>query len=388
MTPGKPRIAILADFPVTSLTRGASGRGGGQGCTWLPQLAQCFQAANDLEINWISFRRGKWRGDRIDALGQSFHGIPAVPFSVDLALSYLPARVGIAAALRRIKPHIVHAWGTELVYPAALADFKGPRILSMQGVLSAYEKIGGLDGNWQWRRMLASEQQFIRSATIVTSESQWGIDRVREIVPDADCRMVEYGVHPSFYDLKWQPDPLKPYALFIGGSGHRKGFDLLLDALKQIPDRSWEMRLAGDASMEERCAATGLPGLKCLGLLNWSELQHQLQGAWCSVLPTRADTSPNSVKEARVVGLPVVTSIHGGQSGYIRDGENGYIAEPLDATRLADTLSRAMVSFENTLRAGNSRHAEDREYLHPSRTAQSFIAIYRELAAKVLEHGT
>lgn len=386
MTPAKKRIAILADFPLSALTTGATGRGGGQGCTWLPQLAESFQSVDDLEIHWITFRRGHWRGDRITALGQTFHQIPAASFSVDLALNCLPARIGIAAALRNLQPDIVHAWGTERIYPAALADFKGPTILSMQGVLSTYERIGGLGDGWRWRRMLNSEPNFIRSATLVTSESQWGIDRVHELVPDADCRMVEYGVHPSFYDLRWQPEPEKPYALFIGGGGYRKGFDLLLDALKQIPDRKWELRLAGDASMDARCKASGLTGLTCLGLLNWQDLQKQLQGAWCSVLPTRADTSPNSVKEARVVGLPVVTSIHGGQSGYIRDGENGFIAEPLDPTHLATALNRAMASYETARQAGACRHEEDRSYLHPSRTAGSFVSIYRELAS--LQPGT
>jgi hypothetical protein len=44
------------------------------------------------------------------------------------------------------------------------------------------------------------------------------------------------------------------------------------------------------------------------------EMQKQLQGAWCSVLPTRGDTSANSVKEARVIGVPVVASVHGGHA--------------------------------------------------------------------------
>ena len=97
----------------------------------------------------------------------------------------------------------------------------------MQGVLSAYQQIGGLPDDWRWRKMVSSEPDFIRSATIVTSESQWGIDKVKAIHPQADCRMVEYGVHPSFYDLEWQPDAQNPYALFVGGADKRKGVDLL-----------------------------------------------------------------------------------------------------------------------------------------------------------------
>lgn len=374
------KIAILAEFPLSALTGGATGRGGGQGCTWLPQLALAFQEYSDLEIHWVILDRAIRRTVVVEALGQHFHRVPAVKFSLDLALNYLPARFMLGREIRRIQPDIVHAWGTELIYPAALRDFKGPGILSMQGVLTEYQRIGGLPSDWRWKKMIASEPGFIRSATIVTSESQWGIDKVKAIHPQADCRMVEYGVHPSFYELEWQPYLHNPYALFVGGADKRKGVDLLIEALKLLPDRRWEMRFAGDPAIQQLCDAAKLQNVRCLGLLPWSEMQKQLQGAWCSVLPTRGDTSPNSVKEARVIGVPMVTTQHGGQSGYIMDNTNGRIVEPLDPVNLAAALSDVMSSHERAVSLGKGRHEEDRAYLHPRRTAEGFAGIYRQIA--------
>jgi glycosyltransferase involved in cell wall biosynthesis len=371
------RVAILAEFPLSALTGGAVGRGGGQGCTWLPQLALAFQEYKDLEIHWIILDRTIRRTQVTEALGQHFHRVPAVKFSVDLAFNYLPARFVLGREIRRIKPDAVHAWGTELIYPSALQDCNCPTILSMQGVLTAYQQIGGLPDDWRWRKMVSSEPAFIRSATVVTSESQWGIDKVKAIHPQADCRMVEYGVHPSFYNLKWQPNPERPYALFVGGADKRKGVDLLIDALKLLPDRRWEMRFAGDPAIQRACDDAGLKNIRCLGLLPWPDMQKQLQGAWCAVLPTRGDTSPNSVKEARVIGVPVVTSVHGGQAGYIIDGINGRIVEPLTKENLATALADVMSSHERALTLGHSHHIEDREYLHPQRTAKGFAEIYR-----------
>lgn len=373
------RIAILAEFPLTALEGGAVGRGGGQGCTWLPQLALAFQEYEDLEIHWVILDRTIRRTQVIKALGQHFHRVPAMKFSVDLALNYLPARFILAREIRRIQPAVVHAWGTELIYPAALQDCKCPTILSMQGVLTEYQRIGGLPNDWRWRKMISSEASFIRSATIVTSESQWGIDQVKSIHPSADCRMVEYGVHPSFYDLEWKPYSNVPYALYVGGSGTRKGLDLLISAMTQLPGRTWELRLAGDAAMQSECNAAGLKNFRCLGLLPWDEMKRQLQGTWCSVLPTRGDTSPNSVKEARVIGVPVVTTLHGGQAGYIQNGINGRIVDPLSAENLAEALADVMSSHELAVNLGKGRHQEDREYLHPRRTAEGFAEIYRSL---------
>jgi glycosyltransferase involved in cell wall biosynthesis len=315
----------------------------------------------------------------VEALGQHFHRVPAYKFSIDLALNYLPARFLLARMIRRIEPDIVHAWGTELIYPAALQDCKCPTILSMQGVLTEYQRIGGLTDDWRWRKLVSSEGAFIRSATIVTSESEWGISKVKDVYSSAKCRLVEYGVHPRFYEIPWQPDPEIPYLLYVGGAGSRKGFDVLLDALGQLPDRAWELRLAGDNEMRREVEARGLKNVHCLGLLPWDAMQRELQGAWAFVLPTRGDTSPNSVKEARVIGLPVITTRHGGQAGYIQDGVNGRVVDLLDAPRLAAALADVMTGIDRARTLGNNRHENDRAYLRPERTAEGFAAIYREL---------
>lgn len=376
------KIAILADFPLSALEKGATGRGGGQGCTWLPQLALSFAAFPSFDIHWIVIDRKGAPAATIEAHGQTFHRIKGVSITADLALSNLPTRWLISRFLKRLKPDIVHAWGTELIYPAALRDFEGATILSMQGVLAEYQRIGGIPNDWRWRRMVAAEPAMIRSATIVTSESEWGISKVREVDPGAECRLVEYGVHPSFYELKWRPDPDIPYALFVGGADKRKGMDVLIEALTLLPDRKWEMRFAGDTAIQAACDAAGLQNIHCLGMLPWHKMQEQLQGAWCAVLPTRGDTSPNSVKEARVIGVPMVTTVHGGQAGYIQDGINGRIVEPLSAEGLAAALGDVMSSHQRSLSLGRGRHEKDRTYLHPRRTAEGFVAIYRELHSR------
>lgn len=376
------RIAILAEFPLSALTGGAVGRGGGQGCTWLPQLALAFQEHKDLEIHWVILDRTIRRTVVIEALGQHFHRVPAVKFSVDLALNYLPARFVLGREIRRIQPDVVHAWGAELIYPAALRDFKGPTIFSMQGSLTEYQRIGGLPDDWRWRKMVASEPGYVNTATVVTAESIWASERVRELKADADCRIVDYGIHPSFFAAEWNPDPEDPRVLYVGGGGYRKGIDVLLESLKLIPDRPWTVRFAGDTELGQEIATAALPKTEFLGMLKWSELLEEMKRAWCIVVPTRCDTGPTVVKEARVVGLPVIGSVHGGLRDYIRHGQSGWIADPLDASHLADGLRHVMASHETAVRLGRSHHTEDRAYFSSDRTADGFAAIYRELVTK------
>jgi glycosyltransferase involved in cell wall biosynthesis len=199
------------------------------------------------------------------------------------------------------------------------------------------------------------------------------------VCPELNTRQVEYGVHPSFYKLRWTPDDAAPYVLYSGSIDARKGVDILLDAVESIADRRWTLKLAGDGPLREALEARGVPRVEWLGLLNWEDLQGELSQASCVVLPTRADTSPNVVKEARVIGLPVITTIHGGQAGYIRHGENGFIVNPLEPQGLAHALQKLMIDPELIRKMGNARHDEDRAYFTPSNTARDFINIYSEL---------
>jgi len=383
----KIRVAILADFPLSALESGAMGRGAGQGCTWLPQLAIAFEKQTDFEIHWVILDRGVRQTVVSQAMGQWFHRVPAVKFSLDIALNYLPARHVLKQEIRRIRPHVVHAWGAELIYPAALRDFAGPTVFSLQGSLTEYQRIGGLPKDWRWRKMVSTEPRFVRSASIVTAESKWASERVSELKPDVDCRIVDYGVHPNFFATPWNPTPDDARVLYVGGGGYRKGVDVLLEALASIPDRSWTVRFAGDAELEREIQAARLPKTEYLGMLKWPELLKELSKAWCLVVPTRADTGPTVVKEARVIGLPVIGTAHGGLRDYIRHGENGWIADPLNAVNIATGLRTVMKSHATALHMGRQHHASDLQAFDSSLTATKFTSIYRELVTRELTVG-
>jgi glycosyltransferase involved in cell wall biosynthesis len=385
MVQSKHIIAILADFPWSFFGEGATGRGGGQACTWLAQLAEVFAKKSGYEVHWVSLDRSQLWGktERQEWGGQFFHRIPAGMARIDLTLGYWPSRFLLMRELKRIHPDLVHCWGTERSYPVVCGLLSVPSILSMQGVLTEYQRIGSFTGNRFWERMVKWEPRFLKAATVVTSESQWGIDRVKEACPGVETRQVEYGVHPSFYDLKWTPNHDDPYAIYSGSLDSRKGVDLLLDAVSMVRDRKWRLKLAGDGELRAALQARGTPGVEWLGLLNWNQLQQELSSATCLVLPTRADTSPNVSKEARVIGLPVITTIHGGQAGYIRDGENGIIVNPLEPAGLAAALDRLMTDPHLARRMGAARHEEDRAYFRPEETARGFLAIYDELTANI-----
>lgn len=379
----RKRIAILADFPWNYFAEGAVGRGGGQGSTWLVQLADEFSKSRDFEFHWISLdRSGSIRKMESRSWnGQVFHRIPAIKLSFDLLAGYRFSRRKLKAALARVDPAVVHCWGSERAYPVICSDSKVPTVFSLQGILHHLRSLDLLPAIWQWRAISRWETRYLNTATVVTCESSWGVEIVKKTFPTIDLRQVEYGVHPSFFNVKWQREEQESYALFVGTLNRGKGIDTLIEAMSRLPDRRWGLKVAGDGPLREVLEARNIPGIEWLGLIRWDELKARLSKATCLVLPTLADTSPNVVKEARVVGLPVVTSPHGGQIDYIRDGENGFIVDPSDPDQIAAALSKLMDDPELSKTMGACRLEENRDYLRPSRTAEGFLRIYRELLA-------
>ncbi|WP_035611001.1 glycosyltransferase family 4 protein [Haloferula sp. BvORR071] len=376
----RTKIAILADSPVAALRAGAQGRGAGQGATWLPPLAQAFEAYDDLDITWIALEQGIQ--EKIDERhhGQRFIALPHIKKTYDTLLNYLPARLRLKNEIRKIQPQVVHVWGSEHYYPSVLPGLGVPSVYSIQGNMTHYAKVGALPDNWYWRKQWRYEGGWIPHASVVACESPWSREIALANWPQIDVRDIEWGVHPSFYEVKWQPDMQRPYLLFCGAIDWRKGIDVLFDALALLPDRNWSIRLAGEGSLRGEMESRGLPKVEWLGNLKWDELKRQMAGASGLVVPTRADTGPSVVKEARVIGLPVIASCHGGLRDYIKPGVNGLHIDPLDAATLAKAMSELMSDPELIQRLGAGQHEGDRAYFRPERAARSFHDLYLELA--------
>jgi glycosyltransferase involved in cell wall biosynthesis len=379
---GRVRVAILADSPLPALRDGAQGRGAGQGATWLPPLARAFEAHDDLEITWVAF--GEPSSARVDArvAGQRFLILPHLKATHDTLLGYRAARWRLRRALRFLRPDVVHAWGSERSYPSVLPGLQVPSVISIQGNMSCYAEIGGLPDNWFWRRQPRYEAGWVRRASVVACESPWSREIALGYWPGIDARVIEWGVHPSFYEVKRKEDTAVPYLLYCGGLERRKGIDVLFEALGRLKSRQWSLRLAGEGPLRERYEAAGLPQVEWLGNLKWDEMQRQMAGARGLVMPTRADTGPSVVKEALVAGVPVIGSANGGLRDYIVPGENGWLVDPLDAAGLASAMERLMSGEGFSNEVCRQRTGTDRAYFRPERAAAAFRQLYLELAAR------
>jgi glycosyltransferase involved in cell wall biosynthesis len=382
------RVALLADSPLNSLKKGAYGRASG-GATWLPQIASHFAKRREFEFYWISFDSSLTKPEREIFDGITYMRYPRIPRQLDDLAALFPSRAVLSRAINLIAPDVVHAWGSEGTYASVVKHSRQPTIFSLQGLLKRYQEVGGLPRSMRlgtthpsWRLAAWREHSFVNSASVVTAESKWAIELLNKYYTPKETRIVEYGVHPSFYSTTWQPDETSPSFLFVGSLAEIKGVRALVEAIRRCQTSGWQLYLVGEGPLRNWVERQQLQSIKCLGLLEWKELQAKLSKAWALIHPTRADTSPNAVKEARVVGVPVITTKEGGQAGYIHHEQNGLIVPASDPDALARAIDLLANDFTRVKRLAAMHHARDREYFRPEKTAEAFSNLYLDLARR------
>jgi len=373
------KISILAAFPLHHLEAFGEGfRPAGHYATWLPQIAEAWKNQSDFEIHWLVMSELVQKRMDVVQWQQSFHVLPTTR-SGRASTLFRADRKAIASILDEIQPDLVHGWGTEDVYGLAAALSKRPNIVSMQGILSFYV----LKNRMAWRSYLqaAIELFVLWKAHQITTESEWGRQIVKKRNPWAQVAIVEYGVQKVFFETKWSPNEKKPLAIFVGSISPRKGIQDLVAAFSDPRLAACELVVVGEGEgrWAEELQRSAPSNVRWEGRKTAQETAKLMAKAWCLVLPTRADTSPNVVKEARVIGLPIVASPHGGHIQYVEDEANGFICDlgaPEDWSRairyLIDDISRAK-------HMGQIDQDKHRELLRPARTARNFLNLYEHI---------
>ena len=132
--------------------------------------------------------------------------------------------------------------------------------------------------------------------------------------------------------------------VFAGRLGPQKAVGVLLVALADVDGVS--LVIAGDgperAALERRAAELArLDGrVRFLGSVPRETVLRLFRAADASVLPSAWENFPHTVVEALAVGCPVIATSVGGVPEVVRDGENGLLVAPNDASALREAIER------------------------------------------------
>jgi glycosyltransferase involved in cell wall biosynthesis len=97
------------------------------------------------------------------------------------------------------------------------------------------------------------------------------------------------------------------------------------------------------------------------------------------VHPSYIDNSPNSVCEAMLLGMPVISSSVGGMKTLITNGVNGFLHNPYDEYDLSGLLVHLVNNYSLALDAGRQARAVALERHSPSAIYDRMNQIYNTI---------
>lgn len=374
------RIAILANIPVWTIPGLEHLHRAGHYATWLEPLVPAFGKIPDIEVHWITMCKETSEAITRICHGQTIHILPRRSMALSMVTGYLGEMRRIHRLLRRLEPDVVHAWGSEDVYGMAAAF--GPvrsRLFSLQGCLTHYLKLMG--GSALFRLQAFYERPTVARFRHATGESPAARDLLLGLNPRLEVSIVDYGVSPAFFEARWEPAP-EPEILFVGSVSKRKGAQDLIAVASDPALAGIRFKIVGEGDLRPGLEAVSTPNVEWTGKCDRAGVIRHLGSAWCLVVPTYADTGPSVIKEARVVGLPVITTTAAGAACYIRDGISGHVNGPGDREALRRSILEACRSREHAIAMGKDGWQEARATLNPETTARKFTAIYRQIIAE------
>jgi glycosyltransferase involved in cell wall biosynthesis len=201
-----------------------------------------------------------------------------------------------------------------------------------------------------------------------------------------DCRVIPYGLDTAVFQphdrVKSRADlqvPLdRKIVLFVADSAvqKRKGFDLLVEALKAMHARSDLFLLSVGAGNPD---VAGIPHLHLGKVSDDQKLAAVYSAADVFVNPALQDNLPNTVLEALACGTPCVGFDASGVVDMIRPGVTGYVAPVGDITALRQAIEKILDNPASAkIMARNCRDIAVSEYTLETQS-KSYLKLYESL---------
>ncbi len=318
-------------------------------------------------------------------------GLP-LPRYPDLTVG-LPYARRVMEAVRGFAPDVIHL-ATE--YTLGLTGLRAGRRLGVPIVASFHTNIPGTlpyygfrwagDLCWAYLRWFHNKAE----TTFCPSETN------RQVLLSRGFRNVRIwarGVDTDAFAPRHRSEALRQergpanavHLLYVGRLAPEKDLLTLFEAYEQVSavfrGQPIQLILTGDGAYSPSVQARAPRGVTFTGFLEGRALSEAYSSADVFVFPSRVETLGNVVLEAMASGLPVVGVAEGGTLENVRDGVNGVLCEPGNASSLAAGIRRIVENpdLRRCLSHNARSWAEQRTW---DAAFEPLIATYQELSGR------
>lgn len=249
-----------------------------------------------------------------------------------------------------------------------------------------YNPFGTLLGTSQIIEKLKSDLiNLVNSCDRVVCLTDWYRDiLVNNGVDQCKIKLIEQGVPKPLIDQDYKPDfnnpdPIK--LIFIGRISRFKGVHLLIDALKLLSEKDYELSIFGNAEKGDkyeellRVNSRKMKNVFWRGTLDQSAVIETIRKHHLLCLPsTISEMSPLVIQEAKAAGIPVLVSDVNGNIQQVNNGINGLCFENNNVNSLKENLEKFNKN-KNLFLSYSSQIKQPKSF---NSIGEDHISLYRE----------
>ena len=237
----------------------------------------------------------------------------------------------LKALASREKYDVVHAFNVPSAYAMKYVNAK-KKVLSVHGVYS--QQIESIHSGITSSIVKKKEESILKSADILTTNSK-DVQRAYKEKLGLDFELLIGPIDISDFNEIDKTDVKKKenQVIYIGRDSYEKGIDIL---------KSIEPKINGKVVY-----CTDVP---------WEEAMLELKASSVLVLPSRAESIPNVIKEAYYLKVPVVASNVGGIPEIVSNEKTGLLVPPEKPEELIKVINSLLENKELARKLAEEGH--------------------------------
>lgn len=369
---------------------------GQTGGSWISALQEAFMKCPEYELG-IAFEHTDDCFKKIID-GVSYYPMNPIKSLKNKVLQFISAKYeekNILPLCKRVvddfKPEIIHVFGSEWPYALVQDCFPEiPVVIHMQGSLPPYFNAGKLPGynifniflynglnifrtlKLYYRKAVKDriryerEIQILNHCKYVLGRTDWDYNITRLYAPKSKYFICNEAIRTSFINKtkywKYNDKPHRLRLVTCGSGSGLKGTDVMLKTaylLKNYTDLDFEWMVVGPQPLIgyferfEKIRYSDV-NIQLLGSMDSDSLAELLIHSDIYVHTAYIDNSPNSLCEAQILGIPIISTYVGGIPSLIDNGKDGVLVPHNEPHNMAMEIYKLYKSKEKMIYIGSS----------------------------------
>lgn len=380
---------------------------------WISSLEKELSRKLNIELGVSFFGQGQ--PNIINKNGVSYY-----PLTVDRSIKSKLKRFGsirqqeksqidaILKVINQFNPDIIHVFGTEKIFGLITSFIRIPVVIHLQGLIIPYLNayfppsysfvdlllqdksfLKSINSYAGFKKSAKREKEILQNCNFFMGRTDWDHRISKLYSPNSKYFYCSEMLRDEFYlSEPWGDRTQEGVIQIIStiSSPLYKGADLILKTaqiLKNEMKLNFEWNVFGIKNIYYSERKIGIKSnnvnIKFKGIASASEISDCLKKSNCYFHPSYIDNSPNSVCEAQMIGIPVISTNVGGISSLIEHKKNGILIPSNDPFLSASYINQIVSDHKFSSELGKNARNTAIERHSKKRIINDLINTYKSI---------